>query len=37
MITGDNSITACNIGYQSYLLNSNIKTIIIDYNNNNFK
>ena len=31
MITGDNSITASNIGYQSGILDADMKTIIIDY------
>lgn len=31
MITGDNPITASNIGYQSGILDADTKTIIIDY------
>ena len=31
MITGDNPITASNIGYQSGILDANTMTIIIDY------
>ena len=31
MITGDNPITASNIGYQSGILDAGTKTLIIDY------
>jgi len=31
MITGDNPITASNIGYQSAILDPNTKTLIVDY------
>jgi magnesium-transporting ATPase (P-type) len=36
MITGDNPITASNIGYQSAILDPNTKTIIIDYSQSKF-
>ncbi len=32
MITGDNPITAANIGYQSNILDHNTTTLIVDYN-----
>lgn len=32
MITGDNPITATNIGYQSAILDYNTTTLIVDYN-----
>jgi magnesium-transporting ATPase (P-type) len=31
MITGDNPITASNIGYQSGILDPHSKTLIVDY------
>lgn len=34
MITGDNPITASNIGYQSLILDANITTLIVDYHPN---
>jgi magnesium-transporting ATPase (P-type) len=36
MITGDNPITASNIGYQSAILDANTKTLLIDFVNNQF-
>jgi len=34
MITGDNPVTAANIGYQSAILHPHTKTLIIDYAQN---
>ena len=36
MITGDNPITGSNIGYQSKILDSNSKTLIVDYSRGQF-
>jgi magnesium-transporting ATPase (P-type) len=36
MITGDNPITASNIGYQSFILDSHSKTLIVDENESGF-
>lgn len=36
MITGDNPITASNIGYQSAILDPYSKSILIDYNQKQF-
>lgn len=36
IITGDNSLTAANIGYQSAILDSDTKTLIVDYLNDTF-
>jgi magnesium-transporting ATPase (P-type) len=36
MITGDNPITASNIGYQSGILDPHSKTLIVDYSKQQF-